>query len=242
MTFIKKIKDSIVKEESLFESEDSSRGIFTFINSYSYLVIRKEKSILDDFDGVFFDGLLIVVFINLFLNKKVKRVSFDMTSLAPKVFKYAIDNKKTIYFLGSKEEEIKGFVNVIKQNFPGINIEGYRSGYFSVEERKEVLKGLVQSNPDILVVGMGTPLQEVFLADLVARGWKGLGFTCGGFIHQTSDSLYYYPKWIDRFHLRWLYRLYDEPKLIKRFLKSYIGFPIIFTIDFCKYYFSNKLS
>lgn len=36
-------------------------------------------------------------------------------------------------------------------------------------------------NPDLVVVGMGAPLQEKFLVDLVGLGWRGRGYTCGVF-------------------------------------------------------------
>lgn len=239
MTFIRKIKSSICTEDYLFSNKSLYNGLFTFINSHSYLIMRKNKSLLSKFDGFFFDGLLIVKFINFFYNKRTKRISFDMTSLAPKVFNFAIKNNKSIYFVGSKEDEINGFINVIKTNFIGVNIAGYRNGFFTSNERIKFLNTLAVDKPDIVIVGMGTPLQEKFLVDLSSLGWRGLGFTCGGFIHQTSNNLLYYPAWINKYNLRWLYRLYDEPKLIRRFLRSYIGFPFIFLFDFFKYQLSK---
>ena len=68
---------------------------------------------------------------------------------------------------------------------------------------------------------MGTPKQEEFLLDLSQAGWKGTGYTCGGFLHQTAQNIKYYPKWIDLFNLRAIYRIYDEPRLIKRYMLEY---------------------
>ena len=97
-----------------------------------------------------------------------------------------------------------------------------------------MLDHVLKLNPDIVVCGMGTPTQELFLADLVKMGWEGNGFTCGGFFHQTKSEINYYPNFIDRFHLRYFYRLYKEPYLIKR-VGSYFLFLLFFLIDAINY-------
>ena len=76
-------------------------------------------------------------------------------------------------------------------------------------------------DPNIVIAGMGSPLQEHFLISLRKKGWGGLGFTCGAFIKQTAKNINYYPKVFDKFHFRWLYRLFDEPKLFGRYFFEY---------------------
>jgi N-acetylglucosaminyldiphosphoundecaprenol N-acetyl-beta-D-mannosaminyltransferase len=235
---IDELNNKSAQLSNVFESHTGCQ-LYTFINSYSYLRIRESNFANFSFDGYFYDGIIMKMFINLFLNKSISRISFDMTSLAPIIFKDSIKKNKNIYFIGSTEIEINGFIKTIKSNYADLDIVGYRHGYFSDHEREESLNKINNINPDIVIVGMGSPLQENFLLDLKKTGWEGIGFTCGGFIHQTSKGLLYYPAWIDKTNLRWLYRLYDEPKLIKRFLGSYFIFPFIFIWDFCRYSFFN---
>ena len=41
-------------------------------------------------------------------------------------------------------------------------------------------------------------MQENFLLKVKNAGYQGVGFTCGGFIHQTSkNEIDYYPAWVD---------------------------------------------
>src|SRR5690606_4597421 len=103
--------------------------------------------------------------------------------------------------------------------YPDLKILGSRSGYFSDDQEKnDFLMHLAAVDPDIVVVGMGTPFQEEFLVKLTQLRWSGMGFTCGGFFHQTAKKgSSYYPRWVDKLQLRWLYRIWDEPKLIKRY-------------------------
>lgn len=80
---------------------------------------------------------------------------------------------------------------------------------------------------------MGTPAQDIFLKELNEIGWDGIAFTCGGFIHQVaSGKLNYYPEIINKLNLRWLYRIYDEPKLFKRFFCYYPLSMLLFLYDY----------
>jgi exopolysaccharide biosynthesis WecB/TagA/CpsF family protein len=188
--------------------------LFTFLNPYSYLLARKEKELFENFN-IKIDGILLVKVLNLFGFKNIKRESFDMTSLAPIVFEKAIKENKSIYFIGTKPNVIEKAIENIKEAYPKLNIIGFRNGYFKNEERSDILENIKELNPDIVVCGMGTPLQEQFLVDLQDTGWNGIGYTCGGFLHQTAGDIQYYPKWVDKYNLRWVYRIYDEPVLFK---------------------------
>lgn len=224
------IINTLRTKAKVFYIEESS--INTFLNPYSYSIARKNNSIFDKFDNLFIDGILLVKIINIFRISKVNRYSFDMTSAAPSVYEYAIKNNKGIYFVGSKESEVNAAINNILNLFPKLNIIGYRNGYFnSPKEREEFILELKGINPDILVVGMGTPLQETFLIDLKKTKWNGIGFTCGGYLHQTATKTIYFPEWSNKLHLRWLIRLLREPSLFLRHLKSHSLFPFIFLID-----------
>lgn len=196
-------------------------SIITFLNPFSYLFFRKNTKLFQNFDLILIDGISLVVLCKI-ITSKVIRYSFDMTSIAPIVFNYCISNKKNIYFIGSREKTINNFIGVIEEGFPGLDIVGFRNGYFkNNSERESVIKQISQVNPDMIIVGMGTPYQEEFLIDLKKVGWQGTGYTCGGFIHQTALGLIYYPYFINKFNLRWLYRIYKEPKLLKRYLFYY---------------------
>jgi N-acetylglucosaminyldiphosphoundecaprenol N-acetyl-beta-D-mannosaminyltransferase len=208
----------------------ASGGICTFLNPYSYTVMRKHLNLLDRFSCIYIDGGLLARFLSLFGIASVQRCSFDMTSLAPKVFDYVSRHGKKIYFIGSKKEEITGFVDVVRTAYPSMNIVGFHDGYF--EDAGEVIRGIISAAPDVVVVGMGTPRQEEFLTTLADAGWTGAGFTCGGFMHQTAKrGARYYPAIINRMGLRWLFRIVDEPKLLWRYLFFYIKFVVSFVAD-----------
>lgn len=214
--------------------------LFTFLNPVSYLVARKRVGLYSAFDYKLPDGWLYAAVLSLVLKIKAPRYSFDMTSLAPLVFKKAIEKNQSIYFIGARSEEINSFIVTIKNHFPDLNIIGYRNGFFNdSEERSNLITNVLNLSPDIVIAGLGVPLQEHFLVDLRKSGWLGCGYTCGGFIHQTTLKLNYYPGWINSLHLRMPYRFLKESHFRKR-LPDYFKFIFIFVYDYIKYKSNQK--
>jgi len=218
---------------SLDEIFAQKNKIYTFLNPVSYILASDHENDYEDFDAIFADGSILVAFIRLFYGTKVIRRSFDMTSVAPALFDYAQKNNKTVYVIASKQEEVEKAIYVIKDRYPALNFIAYRNGYFKsdIEEQEEMSK-ILQLQPDFLIVGMGVLKQETFLTQVRKMGFSGTGFTCGGFIHQTSkDEIDYYPKWIDKYNLRFIYRIFKEKHTRKRYLKAAFVFPFIFLKD-----------
>lgn len=169
------------------------------------------------------------------VEKRIPRLSFDMSGMAVDLFARLNNNKETVYFVGAKQEELEATIRQIKASYPQINIVGYRNGYFLLKEHRDSeLQRIVTTDPDFVIVGMGSPIQEQFAIDLKEAGYKGIVFTCGGFLHQTAAGIKYYPDWINKYNLRAFYRLYKEKGLAKRLYNVLIQFPILFTIDTLK--------
>lgn len=205
-------------------------GIFTFLNPVSYLDALRHKELFTSFDGIFTDGGLLVKAIKMAYGASVKRRSFDMTSLAPIVFSYAAKTGKSVAIVATKQEMLEKAVANLEKSFQGLNIVYYRNGYFRDEqEMDDEAKKIVSLNLDILIVGMGIIKQEQFLLKVRDAGYQGIGLTCGGFIHQTAqDKAEYYPDWVDKHGLRFVYRMYKEPHTRKRYAKAAFVFPVKF--------------
>lgn len=218
---------------NFFDFENNSNKIYTFLNPVSYLTALDNKDLFNQFDGIFADGSLLVAAIKLLYGTKVTRRSFDMTSLAPQLFEYAENSGKTIYIVASKQEETEKAIEIFKERYPNLKFAGYRNGYFSNEEEQEKEAAYItQLNPDFLIVGMGALMQEKFLLKVKNAGYQGIGFTCGGFVHQTSkNEIDYYPKWIDKLNLRFIYRMYKEKHTRKRYLTAAFIFPFRFLAE-----------
>lgn len=214
----------------IFESKGK---VYTFLNPVSYLTALDNKELFVQMDGIFADGGLLVKAIKMLYAKVVTRRSFDMTSMAPELFAYAVEHDKTIYIVASKQEQVEKAVEIFQERYPEVKFAGYRNGYFSSEEEMDKeAKHITELNPDFLIVGMGALMQEKFLLKVKSVGYQGVGFTCGGFIHQTSkNEIDYYPAWVDKTNLRFVYRMWKEPHTRKRYVMAGLLFPARFIAE-----------
>ena len=206
--------------------------LYTFLNPYSYLMARNQLDIIRPIDIIHADGIVLSFLFSLFRIKKISRYSFDMTSVARIIFELSEEKNYSIVIIGTEPDVIDNAIQNILKEYK-LNIIEYRDGFFkSEEERINYQKHIAKLNPDILIVGMGVIRQESFLLEMRKKGWGKTGFTCGGFLHQSAVSINYYPRIINKLHLRWLYRILKEPKLIKRYTIDYFKFLIRFFYDY----------
>lgn len=206
-----------------------------YINPETYIHYRGRTHFLKEFDIVRFDGLFMTSVFRLFLTFQcpVKRQSFDFTSLAPKVFTYCVENKKSVFFAGGSKREVEDFVEKITSLYSDLDVSGFINGYESIEEIASAVK---DSSADVVILGLGSIKQ-----DIVANKVKddATCFTCGAFISQTanSDGNDYYPHIINKLNLRWLFRILKEDRVLQRVLIKYPHFLVVFLFD----YISNRI-
>lgn len=214
----------------IFENKGKA---YTYLNPVSYLTALDNKDLFSQLDGIFADGGLLVKAIKMVYGKQVTRRSFDMTSMAPELFAYVAKHGKTIYIVASKQEQVEKAVEIFHERYPKVKFAGYRNGYFASESEMDVeAKYIAKLNPDFLIVGMGALMQEKFLLKVKNAGYQGVGFTCGGFIHQTSrNEIDYYPAWVDKTNLRFVYRMWKEPHTRKRYVMAGLLFPARFIAE-----------
>jgi N-acetylglucosaminyldiphosphoundecaprenol N-acetyl-beta-D-mannosaminyltransferase len=232
-SLVKKIIETNPDNSEIFEN---AGRIYTFLNPVSYLEAVKNPVMYNNFDGIFADGFFLALAIRLCFHKRIKRCSFDMTSLASKLFSFAQVNKKSLYVIGSKQNEISRFMEIVHDGYPDLNFAGFRNGYFDSEKdlSEEICK-IVDCKPDFVICGMGAGSQESFLIKLKENGFRGVAFTCGGFITQTSkNSIMYYPKFFDLLNLRFVYRMIREKHTRKRYLRAFFCFPVRFVRECVK--------
>ena len=210
---------------------------YTCINPYSYHIFKANPEIYDRLDGIFVDGMTMCWWIRLLWGKRIPRLSFDMAGMAVDLFSHLNkkDTEEDIYFIGARQDELEATIEQFRKSYPLMKINGYRNGYFKdASEREEAIREIIRRDPKFVIVGMGSPLLERFITDLRNAGFKGISFTCGGFLHQTSRRINYYPHWVNKCNLRAFYRLFNEKGMFKRLWQVLAVFPTTFTLDSIK--------
>lgn len=131
----------------------------------------------------------------------------------------------SIYLLGgSPGVAEKARIN-LERDYPGVKIAGTDHG-FMVDEAAEraAIERINRIRPDILLVGMGVPRQEMWMFrhrnELACKVAIGVG----GLLDFASGRIPRAPVWLRRLRLEWAYRLYNEPcRLFRRYV---IGNPL----------------
>ena len=106
----------------------------------------------------------------------------------------------------------------IEERWPAVKIVGCRHGYFSVEEEEEIIDEINSSLPDILLVGMGVPRQELWLANHWETMNAKLGVGIGGGLDLWAGKTKRAPRFLQDCGLEWFYRACVEPRRFFRLL------------------------
>lgn len=199
--------------------------IVSFVNPFSYMELVRQRDLIDDIDYLFSDGSMLCKFHQFFF-KKIERASFDYSSIADFFFKILIEQHKSIAIIGAKDDEVFGAATRIQNRFPTLDINYVRNGYVKGSEDK-ILSELNAIKPDVVLLGMGSPYQEIFSKHLKEKlSSPNLIITCGGFLTQTSIKDDYYHPIIKKLGLRWLQRIVLHSHVRERVLKEYPKFTI----------------
>ncbi len=83
------------------------------------------------------------------------------TLLLPKWLENVNQNSLLIFLLGSKPKHLETALTNLRQQYPNIIVNGHH-GYFDKEDpsqNQEIINKINQTKPNILLVGMGMPIQ-----------------------------------------------------------------------------------
>jgi len=145
------------------------------------------------------------------------------SDLVPALMEMAAKNGWRIFFLGAAEGVGAKAAEVLRQREPGLQIVATLSPPFGFdtdpEERDRVLELVREAKPDLLVMALGCPKQELLMHrwknDIAPAVAIGSGATLDFIAGNVSRS----PVWMSKAGLEWLYRLAREPRrLAHRYL------------------------
>ena len=151
----------------------------------------------------------------------------------------SIDNNLSWYLFGGKDDIIKQSKEVLKVRYPELNVKGYRSGYFDFKnDTPEIIDEINRHKPNILVLGMGMPLQEKWIIENLDKINVNVVLTGGAVFDYISGNAKMTPDFYFNYKIEWLYRLMNDP--IRLFNRYIIGNPLfLFRVILEKYRIFN---
>ena len=124
-----------------------------------------------------------------------------------------------LYLLGGRPGVAEDAAEAIRRKFPAVTVCGYRDGYFDEGENAVVAADIRAASPDFLMVCLGSPRQEIWMAenrDKLAD--VGLMAGLGGSLDVLAGRVKRAPEMWIRLRLEWLYRLLRQPGRFRRML------------------------
>lgn len=205
--------------DRIFENDDIRR--IYFLSPVAYETISS-SSVRFEPDALLIDAVSMVSLLNWCWRTRLRRYSFDNRSIAPLVFQKVAEKGMRLAIIGASEDENRIYCERLRKQYPNINLVISQHGFLSELEKEKLIEHLNAVHPDVVVVGMGSPAQEIFGNRVEINPGQKL-FTCGAHITQSSGNWDYYPDVINKLNLRWLYRLVVEPHTRRRVPKILSG-------------------
>ncbi len=119
-----------------------------------------------------------------------------------------------VFFLGAAPGVAEEAAANLRQRYPGTQIVGARDGYFSASEDAQVVAEVRVATPDVLLVALGIPKQEKWIARHKRELDVPVCIGIGGSFDVYSGRVKRAPLWMQNSGLEWLYRLCANPKKI----------------------------
>ncbi len=131
----------------------------------------------------------------------------------------------SIYLLGAKQEVVEKTAEVLKGQYPKLNLVGIHNGYFKEHEWLEISKELKAVHPDFVFVGITSPMKEYLIEFLQDDGNNSVFMGVGGSFDVISGVIPRAPMWMQKNGLEWLFRVIQEPRrLSKRYFVGNTAF------------------
>jgi exopolysaccharide biosynthesis WecB/TagA/CpsF family protein len=188
-------------------------AVLAYANAHTLNVASRNEEflrVLREADLVLNDGSGLAIAARL--RGQTFPANLNGTDFTPKVLLTAADCGASVFLLGGVPGVADAAAERLRVNIPGLTVAGCAHGFFGDAELPALLCAIRASNARVLLVGMGNPEQELWLADHLADTGAVLGVAVGAFLDFTAQRVPRAPGWMRDAGIEWMYRLAREPR------------------------------
>ncbi|HEY3496003.1 MAG TPA: WecB/TagA/CpsF family glycosyltransferase [Polyangiaceae bacterium] len=161
------------------------------------------------------------------------------SDLLPLLFEQTIGNPLSIFLLGAAPGVGERAASEIQRRWPHVKVVGTYSPPFGFEkddaENQRILARVRDAAPDILLVGLGAPKQELWTYRFHHELRAKVALCLGGTIDFLAGAKARAPHWMRRTGLEWIHRAATEPRRLgPRYAEHAWRFPVLFVREFRK--------
>jgi len=231
----------VLEKIKIFLTEDKPHQLVT-LNPEMIVRAQKDpefKEIILRSSMVIPDGIGLVLAMKF--NQGSKRKKIARTTGIDLIHAISANLKKEtrIFLLGGRKNVALKTKENLEKKYHGIKIVGHKDGYDIKEE--EVINEINLSSPNILLVALGSPKQEKWIAkNLDKLNSVRVAVGVGGSFDFISKRIRRAPLWIRKIGMEWFWRLLIEPLRIKRIFKAVFVFPFLFFLKHENSFYRNR--
>jgi exopolysaccharide biosynthesis WecB/TagA/CpsF family protein len=134
------------------------------------------------------------------------------TDMFPLVMERASERNLGVYFLGGTPEVVERAVRATRERVPGIDIRGFRHGYFQSAEEPGIADAVARSGAALVLLSRGSDIQDRFVLRYRDRLGAPVIWNVGGLFDFISGAKPRAPAPIRRLRAEWLFRFLLEPR------------------------------
>jgi N-acetylglucosaminyldiphosphoundecaprenol N-acetyl-beta-D-mannosaminyltransferase len=172
------------------------------------------------------DSMPFVYWIKLLTGEKCDRLYAPDIIL--KLCARSLQSNYRLFLYGGAEGVPEKMQSFLETSFPGINIVGAYSPPFrqlTSDEDREVCDRINQTNPDFIIVGLGSPKQDKWMQEHLDKIPGTIMIASGAAFDFFGGTINQAPIFIQKSGFEWLFRLFQDPK---RLWKRYTLYNVIF--------------
>lgn len=186
--------------------------VITYVNANCLNVASANstyRAMLNQVDLVYPDGISVVWASRFLGGSNLEKVTgrdwiFDFCELA------AACHLRFYILAGAPGVAEKARCNLLAR-WPSLQVVGASDGYFAVKSEAQVLQELALAAPQVLLIGMGAPRQELWLAAHYAEIPTPVCWGVGALFDYVAGVEPAVPTWMNSLALEWLWRLMVDP-------------------------------
>jgi exopolysaccharide biosynthesis WecB/TagA/CpsF family protein len=137
------------------------------------------------------------------------------TDLVPGLLKQ-VTKPLNVGLIGARREVAERALKRFSEMCPHHNFTIYADGFFKPEEEGTILSRLAAERPDVLLVAMGVPRQELWIESQITSAHCTVPMAVGALFDLITGTIPRAPRWMIRSRTEWVYRLWREPRRLWR--------------------------
>lgn len=155
------------------------------------------------------------------------RDNVNGTDMLPLLAEEAARKGLSLYLYGGRPGVAERAGAALLSRYPELKIAGYDHGYYRPGSDDETLAidRINASQPDILLIALGVPQQDIWLATNRDRLNASVRMGVGGLFDFFAGNVSRAPLFLRRFGMEWIWRLANEPlRLGRRYINGNLVF------------------